>query len=311
MKTYDHYFIIPGLFHLATSDLSFISDAKYPNLSQFFTASKSLSNNHKNLDEVLCQLLNLPDKTLPLAQHFLQSNNILIATPIHLKADINSTWIQPAQTSIHIKTIMDDMVQFFAEDIALIDECDGHFILQFKSANVVTNLPHYLSVIGKQIDAYQQSIREHLDWFKLMNEMQMFLHGHALNKTESGQQILNSLWFWGGDSSQSLNHEKHIRCDDALMQLALSNECKQNQQNLIIKTDLLKYLKLNSSLELEAFFYQFEQELEGLNYNKVCIDTADGQQLVLNRFSKFKLWQKRPTLLESLTFNDMMSFNEN
>ncbi len=296
-----HYFVIPGLFHLSPIDLEFISDDQYPNLSKFFKSSKRVSTDNQHLDDVLCEQLDYSHNIAPFAHHFNSQQNVLIATPIRLTADINSTWIQPALTSQNMTKIIHDMADFFAEDLSLIDHCGEHFVVHFKHVQVVKNLPNYLTVLGKKIDSYQQSIRDNLEWFKLLNEIQMYLHGHALNKTDSGQQILNSLWFWGGDSTQSLTHKKQVRSDDALLQLALSQEDAQCEDKLLIKTDLIKYLKLNSSLELEAFFYQLEQEFKGLSLKQITIDTADGHRLIFDFWSKFKFWQQRLNLLDSLT----------
>jgi len=296
-----HYFVIPGLFHVSPIDLEFISDDKYPNLSKFFKSSKRVNTNKQHLDDVLCEQLNYSSDIAPISHHFNSKKNVLIATPIRLKADINSTWIQPALSAQNMTKIIHDMVDFFAQDLSIIDQCGDHFVIHFKNVQVVNNLPNYLTVLGKTIDSYQQSIRENLEWFKLLNEIQMYLHGHELNKIDSGQQILNSLWFWGGDSTQSLTHKKQVRCDDALLQLALSQEDAQCEDKLLIKTDLLKYLKLNSALELDAFFYQLEQEFKGISLKKITIDTADGHSLVFDYWSKIKFWQQRLSLLDSLT----------
>lgn len=302
MRADVHYFVIPGLFHLSATDLAFISDEQYPNLSRFIKSSKRLKTSTLDLDGVLCEQLAYSSKALPMVQHFKNDKNILIATPILLKVDLNSTWIQAALDAENMHKIIYDMAEFFAQDLSIIEQYDQHFIIQFKNTDVVNHLPNYLSVLGKKIDLYQASIRDNLAWFKLVNEIQMYLHGHLLNKTKSGQQLLNSLWFWGGDSSQTVKHTKYIRSDDALMQLALSNGSDALHDRLIIKTDLIKYLKLNSDLQLEAFFYQLEQELKGLNLNTVCIDTADGHKLLYSRFKKFKFWHSKPTLIKFLTY---------
>lgn len=301
MNVESYYFVIPGLFHLPSSDLEFINDQQYPNLSRFIKSSRRLKTDSQQLDDVLCEQLGTSLNSLPIVQHFKKDKNVIIATPIRLKADINSTWIQPASESQNIHDIMNDMAIFFKDDLSIIETYEDHYIIQFKKADVVNHLPNFLTVLGKKIDIYQQSIRDNLEWFKLVNEIQMYLHGHSLNKTDSGAQLLNSLWFWGGDSTQSLNHAKQIRCDDALMQIALSNESDNNHDKLIIKTNLIKYLKLNSSLQLEAFFYQLEQELTHLNLKKVCIDTADGNKLVYSQFEKMKFWKKRPDLISFFT----------
>ncbi len=255
MSKASHYFVIPGLLHLSALDLAFLSTERYPLLTRFFQHARCYSSPDTQLDAVLCKRLGCRTKVLPLVQHFSDMANTLIATPVILKSDINSTWIQPALASEHTAHIMRDMADFFAEDLTILEHIDEHYIVHFKQVRVMSDLPHYLTVLGKKVDPYLYAIREHLSWFKLVNEIQMFLHGHALNQTPEGQLLFNSLWFWGGESTQCLTHNTFIRSDDQLLQLTLSEERKFNQERIIIKLDLLKYLKLNSPVALEAFFF--------------------------------------------------------
>lgn len=296
-----HRIIIPGLFHLPHYDLSFLTDDKYPKLTQFFSAVSHKKNKNDCLDLALTQYSVDTSSVLPIAQYYSASANVLIATPIHLKTDINSTWIQPAQESINTSKIINDLAAFFVDDIELLSEVDGHFIILFKKTTVVKDLPHYLSVLGKKIDAYQDIIRDHLDWFKLMNEMQMYLHGHELNKTESGIQLFNSLWFWGGDSSQTVNLNSRISCDDPFMQAVFDKICDpSSNRTASLKLDVLKYLKQNQSIDLALFFTNLENEVSELNINDICFDTADGNVYRHNQWKKLKFWQQSPSLLEQL-----------
>ncbi len=296
MDDYAHYFVIPGLLHLTELDWEVINADEFPHLNQFFNASKQIATEQKNLDAVIVKQLRFDSFTVPLAQHFSSTKNTLIATPISLKTDINSTWIQPSRSSANIKIIISDMIDFFDGDIELLMEIDNHFIIDFKHCDVLTNLPHYLSVLGKKLDAYQSSIREYLTWFKLVNEIQMFIHGHPLNKDDAGQQIFNSLWFWGGASLADISINKTVNCDDELMQQALGNHCSINTNSLIIKTDLLKFLKLNIQLSIHSFFSQLEQEFSCLNLKHICIDTTEGKVFVYDRLSGLKFWQSKQPL---------------
>ena len=42
--------------------------------------------------------------------------------------------------------------------------------------------PHFLSVLGKPANPYILQTREHLSWYRLLNEMQMFMHQHEVNQ---------------------------------------------------------------------------------------------------------------------------------
>jgi hypothetical protein len=75
---------------------------------------------------------------------------------------------------------------------------------------------------GGDIDAVLPAGPDAAPWHRMMNEVQMLFHDHAVNRRREaqGQPLINSLWFWGGGKPikalpQSL---RHVWSDDAVVQ---------------------------------------------------------------------------------------------
>ncbi len=61
------------------------------------------------------------------------------------------------------------------------------------------SLPPTREVLGRSLDAVLPHDREHLHWLSLINELQMLLHGSAVNRQRetAGDPPVNGLWLWG------------------------------------------------------------------------------------------------------------------
>ncbi|MBL7004852.1 MAG: hypothetical protein ISR69_12615 [Gammaproteobacteria bacterium] len=293
-----HSFVIPGLYHLSATDLEKLDDQNLPYVKKYFQSARIQKTEAQQFDEIIAHYLEIKQATPPYVSKFSNIRNSLIATPILLKSDINSTWIQPANRVQEIDLIMQDMGKFFADDLSIKCQFKGHYIIQFKALSAVEHLPFYLTVLGRKIENFQSSIRENMEWFKLLNEIQMFLHGHDLNKTSQGVQGFNSLWLWGGQSQVEISHNVAIECDDELLKNALcgTDVLKGNAKKLWVKTNLLRYLKLNTSMDIVEFFEQLDNALSGCDFNNTCIETCDGEKLTYSKFAKYKFWAKKQNL---------------
>jgi hypothetical protein len=74
--------------------------------------------------------------------------------------------------------------------------------------------------LGKTANPYIEQTRQDLDWYRLVNEMQMFLFQHDVNRERAarGQLPINSLWFWGGgEPCGPPAGETAWYCDDGLL----------------------------------------------------------------------------------------------
>ncbi len=71
----------------------------------------------------------------------------------------------------------------------------------------------------RDVKACQPQGEDALRWMRIANEIQMLLHGHAVNQVreERGLPAINSLWLWGGGRAGSLHSDfDMVSGDDAL-----------------------------------------------------------------------------------------------
>ncbi|MGH8566612.1 MAG: hypothetical protein ACREXU_01005, partial [Gammaproteobacteria bacterium] len=84
--------------------------------------------------------------------------------------------------------------------------------------DIVTRSP--LTALGDHIDPYLPSGPERRFWHRLANDVQMVLHGAAINaaRERRGEPPINSLWFWGAGTMPARTPVPWARvlADDAL-----------------------------------------------------------------------------------------------
>lgn len=306
MKDNKYHFIIPGLCHIPEFELTQLNFNPLKKLSYFLRHSTLSRNLNSNLDDTFAQYLGANYSWVNKLCDEPNQGNVLIASPIFLKADINSTWAQPVAKSEIIEQVMADLCEYFSEDIELLKSIDGHFVIQFKQCEVNTEMPHYYSIIGNKVDAYSALIREHLDWYKLLNEMQMYLHAHPINNPQSTSPIFNSLWFWGGDSRAETQLDLCLTSDDLLTQAVFKQPQNQSKQTSVhINTQILKYLKFNEKITLEKIFFNIELSLENSPINQIKLEDGAGNCFVYNPFSKYRFWKKKRSCSDLLTIRHL------
>lgn len=295
------YFLIPGLSNLAQEDWSGAHKHRFFHLDKFFNHSIRESQKCQSFDESLCQILNLNHPVFPLNSwlNFKQKNNLL-ATPIQLKTDINSTWAHPVSTQLFFDDILHDMADYFQHDLSLMRKLDQHYVIQFKQTTPMCELPHYLAILGKKINPYSDLIKQHLEWFKLINEIQMYLHAHPKNQAQNGLTYFNSLWFWGGEAftKQSLNYQIHS--DDLLFQ-NVNRQAATLDNQLFVYLDAIKYLKQNAPFDLFNFFKTLNEQIATLNLKNVVFDDGHGQIWRYSATRKWQFWAKHKPLQQHLT----------
>jgi hypothetical protein len=139
-----------------------------------------------------------------------------------------------------------------------------------------THYPHILSVLGKPANPYIEQSRDNLNWYKLLNEIQMFMHQHPVNdeRGRSGRLPLNSLWFWGGGGlPRQYDGDLAWCCDDptlnrfaeslGLMTLGLGELTDLDASSDVVCIDLrlLELLKTGVATELDQLLLDIEAGL--------------------------------------------------
>ncbi len=200
--------VIPGLFDLPLYELDTQDlQRRTPALHRLLRFATRIENRCFDIDEILADTLALTQKVPPYAQALKgsESGSAVLFKPVHLKADINNALVFPVhETQENITWLINDLQDYFKVDFSIHALNDELFLMHLHQLQPVLEVPHYLSATGKKVTHYLEQAKSNLQWFKLFNEIQMFLFQHPLNmlRQQQGLPEINSLWCWGGDSWQ-------------------------------------------------------------------------------------------------------------
>lgn len=200
--------MIPGLFDLPLYELDAQElQRRTPAMHRLIRFASRIENHCFDIDDILADTLALTQKVLPYA-HALrgsESGHAVLFKPVHLKADINNALVFPVhETQENIARLINDLQDYFKVDFSIHALNDELFLMHLHQLQPVLEVPHYLSATGKKVTHYLEQAKSNLQWFKLFNEIQMFLFQHPVNQRRQQQGLpeINSLWCWGGDSWQ-------------------------------------------------------------------------------------------------------------
>jgi len=178
-----------------------------PSLSRLLARSRVLEGPPRGLDGLLAESLGLEGSGLPWARALLarhdrpdQEGTPLCFRLFHARADISNALAQPAVLSKHDSSyLINDLSKEFNVNSYFDPVASGAGILWLRGVEPPCDLPHVRDLYGQPLAAWYQRLRGHRDWYRLHNEMQMFLHLHPLNRERErlGQPLVNALWCWG------------------------------------------------------------------------------------------------------------------
>lgn len=228
--------VLPGLFDLPLSELApGLLAGELPALNRILRLASASANTAFSIDAILRQVLALESPTennlggLPLAQAYAppaerKSSRQLLFQAVHLRPDLHNAIVVPIphdQKNLKdIDNIINDLKDLFNVDCDISDIEKGLFLINLKALQAPLHYPHILSVLGKPANPFIEQSREQLGWYKLLNEMQMFLHAHELNQDRERRGLLpiNSLWFWGaGRLPDNVDSDLAWYCDDPVL----------------------------------------------------------------------------------------------
>jgi hypothetical protein len=323
--------IIPGLFDLPGDalDSAFLKH-DLPALNQALRFGQPCQNQAFDLESILIESMGWSGlQTLPFAQAYASqemqnSDKILLFKAIHLKADMYNAIVLPFEKSQvnddDIDIIINDLRDLFKVDCDINEVHDGLWLMHLKQCTPAQHYPHFLSVIGRKADAFIEQSKAALPWYKLMNEMQMFMHQHGVNRNrlELGLLPINSLWFWGAGNLPKLTRKTiDWYCDDELLKqfAAVSgidcaglDEVKTSDfvcDSVIIDLTLLEALKSPGETSLQFLLGNMEtrlfrpllQRIKSNKY-KLRLRVGSSKDLKLSRYSLYKWWYKSKSLLD-------------
>ena len=313
--------VIPGLFDLPLYELDEqgLQD-QTPALHRVLRYARRIDNRCFDIDEILVDTLGLSQKVLPYA-HACKGSNAgyaVLFKPIHLKADINNALVFPVQESNdNISQLINDLQDFFKDDFTIHTLDDGLFLMHLHQVQAMLDIPHYLAAAGKKVTHYLEQAKSNLQWFKLFNEIQMFLFQHPLNqqRRQQGMPEINSLWCWGGDCWQGESFSQRTWFSDdvemkALGRLYCADSCgldefagsDHHQHAILVDLNILRSLKGDRDQDLMQLLMDIEQKylspLMHSTAHDLRIRAGASFDLQFSRSMAGKFWRKPVTLAQ-------------
>lgn len=284
--------VLPGLFDLPLHELEpKLLRQQLPQLNRILRRATAKPNQAYTIDAILASALALHDPLqavpagLAMAQAFAddaaaKAERMLLCQAIHLRPDMHSAVIVPIPAGEDnlqdINILINNLGELFKVDCDISAVADGLFLMQLKQFEAPTCYPHILSVLGKTANPYIAQSRQHLPWYKLLNEIQMFMHQHPVNqqRIQRGTLPINSLWFWGGGRRcRAPDSNLAWFCDDPLLNrfarsLGLApRPCSEidtiakTGDALVIDLRLLELLKTERQVPLEQLLLDIDHTL--------------------------------------------------
>jgi hypothetical protein len=280
--------VLPGLFDLPLAELEpGFADDRLPRLNRLLGLATPLANDAYTIDAMLQRALALPRADtasgLPMAQAFAdaadEGGRLLLFEAIHLRADLQNATAVPIpgepENLKDIDIIINDLKEEFKADFDVSAAAPGLYLLRLKAFEPPTHYPHPLSVLGKSINPFIEQSRRVLPWYRLLNEIQMFMHQHPVNAQRLRQRRLaiNSLWAWGAGAAAAPARRPAWFCDDPVFNrfagsLGLCVEPSANIENcaavdaaVIVDLRLLQLLKSGDCSPLDRLLLDIEGDL--------------------------------------------------
>ena len=334
--------VLPGLFDLPLYELEpQLLHQKLPHLNRFLRLATAKRNQAYTIDAILGNALAGHDSLqaahagLPMAQAFAASaateaERLLLCQAIHLRPDMHSAVIVPIHADQEnlrdIDIIINDLEALFKADCDIDVIADGLFLLHLKQFEAPTYYPHILSVLGKTANPFIEQSRQNLPWYKLLNEMQMFMHQHPVNqqRLQRGLVPINSLWFWGaGRRLQAPDSNLAWFCDDPILNRFASSlglapqSCTEIDtivnpaDALVIDLRLLELLKTERTVPLDQLLLDIDHRLlkpllAMVHKGRTQIRLRAGYEFdfALQPSALMKFWRPQKTLSSWVTTGD-------
>ena len=308
--------VVPGLSNLPVHEFSAEAiDSASPSLQKLFQFAAVSRSEQQDIDDTLAACLGLESPRLAYASAIESSAEGagLLFKPVFLKADINNAIVFPVTDHLdELNILINDLSDFFKEDCSIKALPDGAWLMGLHQCSPLTGTPHYLSAMGKKITHYLEQASNQLEWFKLINEMQMFLYQHEVNQARaaSGRPTINSLWCWGADPYQG-EHFKDVRwySDDWLMQRVGQPYCDSASaaeqlavdgiegRTIIVNLSVLKALKGEGADDVLELLQVLEQRyLAPIFDNKSCelrLHSSAEDTLIYRPSMRWKFWRRK------------------
>lgn len=314
--------LIPGLLNLPVYELG--ADqllSSTPNLHKLLRFAEHKTSTASDLDSILMSALGLQQSGLPYAHAVEQKSDRpkILFKPVYLKSDINNAIVFPVKSDQDINILINDLSDYFKVDCDIKKLPDEYWMMTLHSIQPVLDMPHYLTAVGKKITHYLEQARARLDWFRLFNEMQMFLYQHQINqqRQQNGLPMINSLWCWGADAYKGEKREdiqwfSEDHLFNSLGNLytgqasAVSEFSGSNIDThaIVIDLSLLNALKGDNNQDLMQLLNQLESKyftpLLKMKSASFTVHTAGHLNFEYSASMSLKFWKKKVALIQLL-----------
>jgi hypothetical protein len=314
--------IMPGLFNLPGHELDHDRlAASTPALHHLLRYASQIPVTPTSFDRRFAELLGVEPGTLPFAKAMNEGDDghQLLFKPIFLKPDLNNALVFPCQIDgADLGKIIRDLGEYFKADCNIKRATDDTWIMQLSTCDAPQGMPHYLTVVGTGVSHLMDQAKQNLPWFKLINEMQMFLHQHPINQQREQQGLtpVNSLWCWGGDpydrndtakgsilfcdhpefSALGWLYGAEVRSIDDLMDFT------DRKPATVLDVSLLQALKGESSEGLEEVLLALEQRVFApalqVARDRIDLYTSSSLRFSFHRRQRFKLWRRAVSIID-------------
>jgi hypothetical protein len=139
----------------------------------------------------------------------------LRADPVHLRpepgglvlTEIGDWPVAPAEAATLIETLNR---QFAADGIAFVAPCPQRWYVHVEADPQIATVA-LDEVVDRPIDPHLPAGSGALAWHRVLNEIQMLLHDHPVNREREARGFppVNSVWLWGGGRSPRV-HGRHF-----------------------------------------------------------------------------------------------------
>lgn len=331
--------VLPGLFDLPQAEFEpgWLT-RNLPQLNRLLRFADRRDNRAFSVDAILRRALAAGSETdaedsrqgLPLAQavaaapQAAEAARLVLFKAVYLQAGLHNALLVPIpendENSQDIHIIINDLSKLFKVDCDISVVTGDLFLMRLKAFDAPTHYPHILSALGMPANPYIEQSRHILPWYRLQNEMQMFMHQHAVNqrRLQLGKQPINSIWCYGaGAPGAAPQPAPGWYCDDALLNryaqslglqpagLAQIDSAAAYGDAVVVDLRLLETLKSAGSGRLDRLLLDIETRivaplLERVARERGRLRLRAGADLdfEFGPFSALKPWRRARTLAD-------------
>jgi hypothetical protein len=235
------HIIMPGICGPLAELSTLKNNADIDNWIKFLSRSNRYPS-AMNVQGVVAALFNLPTvKDIPSAALTMLANDnyaavlhYMHADPVHLRADLDhavlTSSLDLAISEQESMLLCNALNQHFNQDGLTFIRLNKDQWLVSSENKITINTTPLVDATGRNINFLLPHGEEAGTWNKILTEAQMLMHSHEINisRENSGQQSINSLWFYGcGELPEHADNNISSVCSDhdMLKGLARHNAC--------------------------------------------------------------------------------------